>query len=245
MGHRRPPGQVPLQWMALLGPLVKWSSNSWLHCITWVHGSICPLVPAWPAVSLLLLTELTASSAVQVQKYKIVSQQHRASTELSALCLPSHLLRFPDFSPHYSHRLPPQVSNSNRNIIFPWSPSSTRAFTSQYISSLNIYTRTNMQMDSPLLLPLFPFFIQRTPPNASWLLHSSLLLQLLISMCSSVFLFSRNYTNYFSFLSILSAIPPRLIASSWIRMAQYCPSNKLPPTLTLPSPLHCTPPPPR
>ena len=98
-------------------------------------------------------------------------------------------------------------------------------------------------MDSPLLLPLFPFFIQRTPPNASWLLHSSLLLQLLISMCSSVFLFSRNYTNYFSILSILSAIPPRLIASSWIRMAQYCPSNKLPPTLTLPSPLHCNNPP--
>ena len=27
MGLRRPPGQVPLQWMALLGPLVRWSST--------------------------------------------------------------------------------------------------------------------------------------------------------------------------------------------------------------------------
>ena len=67
------------------------------------------------------------------------------------------------------------------------------------------------------------------PPSATAHLH--------LQFCFS---FSRKYTNYFSILSILSAIPPRLIASSWIRMAQCCPSNKLPPTLTLPSPLHCT-----
>ena len=70
------------------------------------------------------------------------------------------------------------------------------------------------------------------PPSVTARLH--------VQFCSSS---SWNYTNYFSILSILSAIPPRLIASSWIRMAQYCPSNKLPPTLTLPSPLHCNNPP--